>query len=63
MSRIAYVNGRYLLAAEAGISIDDRAAYFGDGVYEGVQIKDGRLIDEPRHLERLNRSLSALRIN
>jgi D-alanine transaminase len=63
MSRIAYVNGRYRLASEASISIDDRAAYFGDGVYEGVQIKNGRLIDEPRHLERLGRSLALLRIN
>jgi len=63
MSRIAYVNGRYVRAAEAGISIDDRAAYFGDGVYEGVQIKGGRLIDEPRHLDRLGRSLAALRMS
>jgi D-alanine transaminase len=63
MSRIAYVNGRYVRAAEAGISIHDRAAYFGDGVYEGVQVKGGRLIDEPRHLERLTRSLALLRID
>jgi len=63
MSRIAYVNGRYVRAADAGISIDDRAAYFGDGVYEGVQIKGGRLIDEPRHLDRLGRSLAALRMS
>ena len=63
MSRIVYVNGRYRPASEASISVDDRAAYFGDGVYEGLQIKDGGLIDEARHLERLGRSLAALRID
>jgi D-alanine transaminase len=36
MSRIAYVNGRYLPHAAAGVSIDDRGYQFGDGVYEGV---------------------------
>jgi D-alanine transaminase len=62
MSRIIYVNGRYRPASEAFVAVDDRAHYFGDGVYEGVQIKDGRLIDEARHLERLGRSLAAVRI-
>lgn len=62
MSRIAYINGRFLPRAEAGVSIDDRALYFGDGVYEVCQIRRGALIDEARHLERLGRSLDALRI-
>jgi D-alanine transaminase len=62
MSRIAYVNGRYVRHAEAGISIDDRAVSFGDGVYEVCEIRGGALIDEARHLARLARSLGALRI-
>jgi D-alanine transaminase len=62
MSRIAYVNGRYLPHAQAGISIDDRAFVFGDGVYEVCEVRDGAPIDEPRHIARLARSLAALRI-
>ena len=63
MSRIAYVNGRYLRHAEAGVSIDDRAFVFGDGVYEVCEVRAGAMIDEPRHLARLARSLAALRID
>jgi D-alanine transaminase len=62
MSRIAYVNGRYLRLAEASVSIEDRAFQFGDGVYEVCQVAGGALIEEGRHLERLERSLKGLRI-
>jgi D-alanine transaminase len=62
MSRIAYVNGRYLPHAYAGVSIDDRAFVFGDGVYELCEVRGGAPIDAPRHLARLARSLSALKI-
>jgi len=62
MSRVAYVNGRYLPLADAGVSILDRAFVFGDGVYEVCLVRDGALIDEARHLARLNMSLKALRI-
>jgi len=62
MSRIAYVNGRYLRHATAGVSINERAFLFGDGVYEGIEVHDGRLVDLPRHLARLERSLAAIRI-
>ncbi len=62
MSRIAYVNGRYLPHASAGIAIDDRAFLFGDGVYEVCEVFAGRLVDETRHLDRLARSLSELRM-
>lgn len=62
MSRIAYVNGRYLPHAGAVVHIDDRGYQFGDGVYEVCEVRDGALIDETRHLARLERSLAALGI-
>ncbi len=62
MSRIAYVNGRYLPHAEASVHIEDRGYQFADGVYEVVAVQDGRLIDEVLHLARLDRSLAELRI-
>jgi D-alanine transaminase len=62
MSRIAYVNGRYLPMRNAFVHIEDRGYQFGDGVYEVCEVREGRLIDERRHLARLTRSLDELRI-
>lgn len=62
MSRIAYVNGRYVPHREAAVHIEDRGYQFADGVYEVCEVRGGRLIDERRHMERLIRSLSELRI-
>jgi D-alanine transaminase len=62
MSRIAYVNGRYLPFRDAKVHVEDRGYQFADAVYEVCEIKAGRLIDERRHLDRLERSLGALRI-
>lgn len=62
MSRYAYVNGRYLPFRDAKIHIEDRGYQFADGAYEVCEVREGRLIDERRHLGRLKRSLDELRI-
>jgi D-alanine transaminase len=62
MPRIAYVNGRYVPLAEAGVHIEDRGFQFADGVYEYFAVIEGRLADARGHLERLWRSLGELRI-
>jgi D-alanine transaminase len=62
MSRIAYVNGRYLPFRDAKVHVEDRGYQFADGVYEVCEVRGGRLIDERRHIERLKRSLGELRI-
>ena len=62
MSRIAYVNGRYLPRREAVVDIEDRGYQFSDGVYEVCEVREGRIIDERRHMARLRRSLDELRI-
>ena len=62
MSRISYVNGRYVPHEQAAIHIDDRGYQFGDGIYEVVYIIDGHLADEEPHLDRLERSLSEVKI-
>lgn len=63
MSRVAYVNGLYQNMREACVNIEDRGYQFSDGVYEVCEIRGGRLVDMPRHLARLQRSLSELRIS
>ena len=62
MFRIAYVNGRYLPRVRAMVSVEDRGFQFADGVYEVCEVRGGRLVDERRHMARLDRSLSELRI-
>src|SRR5580693_5374598 len=62
MSRVAYVNGRYLPFREAKVHVEDRGYQFADGVYEVCQVRGGHLIDERRHIARLQRSLGELRI-
>jgi D-alanine transaminase len=62
MSRIAYVNGRYLDQRLAEVNVEDRGYQFGDGIYEVVHLYNGRFIDEDRHLDRLERSLREIRL-
>src|SRR5665213_1179756 len=62
MTRVAYVNGRYLPHAAAAVHIEDRGYQFADGVYEVCEVRGGRLVDEGLHGRRLARSLGELRI-
>ena len=62
MSRIAYVNGHYVPHRKAAVHIEDRGDQFADGVYEVCEVLGGHLVDEKRHMQRLARSLSELRI-
>src|SRR5690606_28608578 len=63
MSRIAYVNGRYVRHAEAQVHVEDRGYQFADGVYEVCEVARGYIMDMRRHLDRLDRSLRELRID
>lgn len=62
MANFAYVNGRYLPIENAQISIDDRGLQFGDSIYEVWALKDGKLLDNDGHLQRMHRSLALLQI-
>ena len=63
MSRIAYVNGRYVALAEAAVHVEDRGYQFADGVYEVIPLHGGRMIGEKGHMDRLDHSLGELRID
>ena len=62
MSRIVFVNGKFVKEQEAVISIFDRGFIFGDGIYEVVPVIRGKIIDRDYFLERLERSLFELSI-
>ncbi len=60
---IVYINGQYVTRQNAMIGAEDRAASFGDGVYEVILIKQGCMIDEKAHEKRLERSLGGLQMD
>ena len=63
MSRVAYVDGRYVPHGRATTHIEDRGYQFADGIYEVIAVAGGRMVDSEGHLVRLHRSLNELRID
>lgn len=59
---ICYLNGTYMPLSEARVSPLDRAFLFGDAVYEVIPVYGGRPFRLGEHLDRLNRSLAAIRM-
>jgi len=60
MARSVYLNGKFVAADEAKISIFDRAVNFGDAVYEVAGVLDGKLVDFEHHMQRYRGSLQKL---
>ncbi len=59
---VVYLNGVWLERAQATVSVLDRGFVFGDGVYEVIPCYGGHLFHPQAHLQRLARSLEAVRI-
>ena len=59
---VCYLNGEYLALADARVSPLDRAFLFGDSVYEVIPVYGTRPFRLREHLDRLHRSLSAIRM-
>ena len=62
MSRIAYVNGRYIPHSQASVHVEDRGYQFADGIYEVVMVLNGQPVDYDGHLKRLYNSLKLIKI-
>lgn len=58
-----YLNGAFMPKEDAVIPVDDRGFLFGDGIYEVTAVYRGELFRWTRHLARMQRGLSALRID
>ncbi|MCB1670201.1 MAG: D-amino-acid transaminase [Gammaproteobacteria bacterium] len=56
MQDIVYLNGDFLAADEARVSVFDRGFLFGDGIYEVIPVVNRVLIDQEYFLERLSNS-------
>jgi D-alanine transaminase len=59
---ICYLNGSYQPLADAAVSPLDRGFLFGDAVYEVIPVYHGRPFRLREHLDRLDRSLTAIRM-
>ncbi|MDX1811106.1 MAG: D-amino-acid transaminase [Gammaproteobacteria bacterium] len=59
---IVYLNGKFCPADDAKISVFDRGFLLGDGVYEVIPAYAGNLFRLQEHLERLQSSLDAIRL-
>jgi len=62
MPEIAWINGTIYNLFEARVSFLDRGNLFGDGVYEVVRVYNQKPFALDKHLERLERSLSGIRL-
>lgn len=63
MTRVIYVDGKYLPYSNAKVHCEDRGFQFADAIYEVIEVREGALIDERRHMDRLARSLNELAIS
>jgi D-alanine transaminase len=59
---LAYLNGSYLPRRQASLPIMDRGLLFGDSVYEVIPAYGGHPFRVEHHLQRLDRSLAAIRM-
>lgn len=62
MKSLGLINGNLVDLDENVIPMEDRGHQFGDGVYEVTKVYNGRCFALMPHLERLYRSLRAIRI-
>jgi branched-chain amino acid aminotransferase len=60
---LVYINGELVPEDEAVIPVLDHGFLYGDGVFEGVSVDDGRIFRLTEHVARLFRSAEQLRIS
>ncbi len=63
MINLGYYNGKYDLIENMTVPMNDRACFFGDGIYEAVYTRNHKIYALGEHLDRLFDSAAALGIN
>src|SRR3954465_1916651 len=58
-----YLNGSFMDASDATVSIDDRGFLFADGIYEVVRVYNGKPFMMEPHMRRLREGLASLHID
>jgi len=57
-----WVDGELVPEAEARVSVFDHGLLYGDGVFEGIRVYNGRIFKFQSHLERMYRSAEKIRL-
>src|SRR6266496_2800544 len=60
---IIYINGEFLNAENATISVYDHGLLYGDGIFEGIRAYDGVVFQLNEHINRLYQSARSLYLN
>lgn len=58
-----YLDGKFVDAADAKISVFDHGLLYGDGVFEGIRLYGGNIFRLEEHLERLEYSARAIMLD
>ena len=62
MTPKVYINGKFFDKADAKISVYDHGLLYGDGVFEGIRIYDGKIFKLKEHVRRLYESARAIKL-
>jgi D-alanine transaminase len=62
MKNVGYYNGKTGLIEDMTVPMNDRAMYFGDGVYDATYAANRKIFEPDFHLDRFYNSLKALKI-
>lgn len=57
-----WIDGKLVDEADAKISVFDHGLLYGDGVFEGIRIYNGKIFELEAHIDRLYRSAKAIRL-
>ena len=58
-----FLDGKLVPESEAKVSVFDHGLLYGDGVFEGIRVYNGRIFKLPEHLDRLFASAQAIMLN
>lgn len=63
MALKVWLNGKLVDEADAKISVFDHGLLYGDGVFEGIRVYDGKVFEHQVHIDRLYDSAKGLRLD
>ena len=63
MSLKVWIDGKLYDKADAKVSVYDHGLLYGDGVFEGIRVYNGKVFEAEAHLDRLWASARAIRLN
>ena len=61
-SHLIYLDGKLVPEAEARISVFDHGLLYGDGVFEGIRVYNGRVFKLKEHVDRLFESARTVKL-